>query len=102
DHLPGEHTPPPVARGRAQAGGISGGQRSGHARAGGKLLHAPGAGAAGLHAGSGTISVPSDGAGGGLRNARGVSVVAFVRAGSVSAHSSAASCSPRWTPAPSK
>ena len=63
-HLPGEHAPAPGHGRDAARGGVPGGQRGGHARAGLDALHVPGALAAGLDARPGPVPVQADGDGG--------------------------------------
>ena len=57
-------------------GGLSGRQRSGHARIGLDAVYVPGADAAGLDAGHGTVSVPPDGMRRVLCHGRGLSPLA--------------------------
>ncbi len=79
-----ENTHRHLAHGRvALRGGVPGRQRSGHARVGGKLLHAARARSAGHDARHGAVLVQADGDGGRVRHDRGLLALAVVRARSL-------------------
>ncbi len=80
-HLPGEHPPAPGTGGDDPRGGVPGGQRGRHARAGLDALHVPGALAAGPDARPGAVPVQADGAGRGVLDDRGLYPVADAGAG---------------------
>ena len=80
-HLPGEHPPAPGPGRDAARGGLPGGQRGRHARAGLDHLHVPGARAAGPDARPGAVPLQADGHGRGVLDDRRLYPVADPGAG---------------------